>query len=322
MPRCSAIVVTYNSAASIGSCLEALAAEECEIIVVDNASQDNTVSRVQEVAARHEIQLLRISRNLGFGAGVNQGARAASGEVLLILNPDAVTESGSIRALVDCFRSTDAAAVGGSLLTTEGQPQRGFAFRRLPTVTSLIFEVLLINHLWPGNPVNRRYRCLDADYSLPQQVEQPAGACLAVTREGFEAIGGFDPCFYPVWFEDVDLCKRLLDSGRKIVFCPGAHFRHSGAHSVNQLSFEQKQLYWYSNMERYAEKHFSRMGRFILSVAIIKGMTLRWLATLFGAKQPGVSPGQARATYREVIKKVLEGSRKGDNTGRASTAGR
>jgi hypothetical protein len=172
-------------------------------------------------------------------------------------------------------------------------------------LTNLLFEALLINQLWPGNPLNRRYRCLDADYSRQQEVEQPAGACLAITRNCFERIGGFDPRFFPVWFEDVDLCKRLLDGGGRIVYCPEARFHHSSAHSVSQLSFEQKQLYWYGNMLHYADKHFSRLQRFVLRVGIIKGMALRWLATLLGAKQQGVTSREARAAYRKVVAQTL-----------------
>ena len=78
----------------------------------------------------------------------------------------------------------------------------------------------------------------------------------------WEKLGGFDEQFFPVWFEDVDLCKRLLDHGDKIFYCPGARFHHSGAHSVGQLSFRDKQLFWYGNMLRYARKHFSAMAGF------------------------------------------------------------
>jgi N-acetylglucosaminyl-diphospho-decaprenol L-rhamnosyltransferase len=300
MPRCSAIVVTYNSAGSIVACLEALAHEDCEIVVVDNGSQDQSVAQVQAFAKSHALQLLRISRNLGFGAGVNHGVRAASGEVLLILNPDAVAEPGAVGGLLQCIDSTGAAAVGGALLESDGQPQRGFAFRRLPTLSSLLCEVLLVNQLWPNNPVNRRYRCLDADYSRQQKVEQPAGACVAVTREAWESVGGFDPLFFPVWFDDVDLCKRLLDSGHKIVYCPGARFHHSGAHSVGQLLFEKRQLYWYANMLRYAGKHFSRLQQFVLRLGIVKGMALRWSANLFGKRPDGVTKEEAGPAYSNV----------------------
>jgi N-acetylglucosaminyl-diphospho-decaprenol L-rhamnosyltransferase len=302
MPRCSVIVVTYNSGAQIEACLRALAPQDCEIIVVDNASGDDTVARVQALAERVTLQLITISRNIGFAAGVNQGARAANGEVLLILNPDAVAEEGAIDATLACMAISGASAAGGALLESDGAPAKGFTFRRIPTLTSLLFEALLVNQVWPGNPVNRRYRCLGADYSKPQQVEQPAGACLAVTHKAWDAVGGMDPAFYPVWFEDVDFCKRLLDNGASIVYCPTARFRHSGAHSVGQMEFREKQMFWYQNMVRYAQKHFSAVQVAILRIAIFKGMLLRMIASWAGGGPRGLPAGEPIRSYASVAK--------------------
>ncbi len=184
--RCSAIVVTTTLATAITACLEALTREDCEIIVVDNASADDTVQRVEEFVAWNPLRLLANQQNRGFGAAVNQGAREAAGDLFLFLNPDAIAEPGAASAMLRCLESTGADAVGGALLEEDGQPARGFAFRRLPTLWALIFEATLVNQLWPGNPVNRRYRCLDADYSQQQEVEQPAGACFAIKRTTFE----------------------------------------------------------------------------------------------------------------------------------------
>lgn len=301
--RCSVIVVTYNSGAAIASCLEALTREDCEIIVVDNASVDDTVRRVEEFVAWHPVRLLANDTNLGFGAGVNKGAGEATGDVLLILNPDAIAEPGAVAALLRCMETNQADAVGGALLESSGQPARGFAFRRLPTLWALIFEATLANQLWPGNPVNRRYRCLDAEYSQPQEVEQPAGACLAVRRSAWDKVGGFDEQFFPVWFEDVDLCKRLLDHGSRIFYCPQARFVHSGAHSVGQLSFRDKQLFWYGNMLRYARKHFSKGQVLLLRLAILKGMLLRSVAALFGARKAPL--GEALAAYWRVVSQTV-----------------
>jgi N-acetylglucosaminyl-diphospho-decaprenol L-rhamnosyltransferase len=294
--------VTHNSAEAIGPCLEAFAPEDCEIVVVDNASQDATVQRVEEFVAWRELRLLAHQSNLGFAAAANLGARETSGDILLLLNPDAIAEPGAVNALLQCMESSGAAAAGGALLQNDGQPARGFAFRRLPTLATLLCETLLVNQLWPRNPVNRRYRCLDADYSQPQQVEQPAGACLAVTRAAWNELGGFDEQFFPVWFEDVDLCKRLLERGRRIVYCPTARFRHSGAHSVSKLSFRDRQVFWYANMLRYARKHFTPGQVRILRAGIVAGMVLRSGAALFGARQ--VPLREALAAYRTVIREV------------------
>jgi len=300
--RCSAIVVTHNSGATIGACLEALAHEDCEIVVVDNASADDTVQRIEEFVAWNPVCLIANEQNLGFGAAINQGAREATGDVLLVLNPDAIAEPGAIAALLRCLETTKAAAVGGALREADGQPARGFAFRRIPTLAPLLYEVLLVNRLWPGNPVNQRYRCLDADYSQQQEVEQPAGACLAVTRTAWDSMGGFDEQFFPVWFEDVDLCKRLLDLGLKIFYCPEARFRHSGAHSVGQLTFRDQQIFWYMNMLRYARKHFSKRQVFFLRSAIVKGMLLRSVAALFGARKAPL--GETLSAYWGVVRAV------------------
>jgi N-acetylglucosaminyl-diphospho-decaprenol L-rhamnosyltransferase len=297
--RCSAIVVTYNSGASIEACLEALVREDCEILVVDNASADDTVRRVRQFASVH---LVANAENAGFATAVNQGARQATGDVLLVLNPDAIAEPGAVGTLLRCMESTGAAAVGGALLDEGGQPARGFAFRRIATLTSLVYEALLVNQLWPGNPVNRRYRCLDADYSQQQEVEQPAGACLAVRRGAWELIGGFDEQFFPVWFEDVDFCKRLLDRGEHIFYCPEARFHHSGAHSVGQLSFRARQIFWYGNMLLYARKHFSRVQVFVLRLAIVGGMLLRSAAAILGARQRPL--GETLAAYWNIIATV------------------
>ena len=298
--RCSAIIVTHNSGATIEPCLEALAGEDCEIVVVDNASTDDTVHRIEEFVAWNPVRLIGNDENLGFGAAVNQGAREATGDILLLLNPDAIAERGAVTAMLRCMQSTGADAAGGALLEADGKPARGFAFRRIPTLAPLLYEVLLVNHVWPGNPVNRRYRCLDADYAQQQEVEQPAGACLAVTRTAWDSVGGFDEQFFPVWFEDVDLCKRLLDSKSRIMYCPEARFRHSGAHSVGQLSFRDRQIFWYTNMVRYAKKHFSKGQVFFLRMAILKGMLLRSVAALFGARKAPL--GETLSAYCGVVR--------------------
>ena len=104
-----------------------------------------------------------------------------------------------------------------------------------------------MNQLWPRNP---RKPAL----SLPRR-RLLAGAGGPTAGRGVprnhasehgNAVGGFDEQFFPVWFEDVDLCQRLLENGGKIVYCPAARFRHSGAHSVGQLKFRDKQMFWYT----------------------------------------------------------------------------
>ena len=239
----SAIVVTYNSAGQIEACLDALRNEAgWQRIVVDNASQDDTVERAQksDPAAR----VIKNPKNIGFAAAANQGARLASGNILLFLNPDAIAQSGALDALAKALEQEGVGAVGGALSHSRGEVDRGFSVRRFPTMLSMAAEILLLNRLWPSNPSNRDYRCLDLDYAKPQEVDQPAGACLAVRREAWTSVRGFDEGFFPIWFEDVDLCRRLRVHNWKILFCPSACFLHSGGHSASQLSLGDRQIFW------------------------------------------------------------------------------
>lgn len=260
--RTGIVIVTHNSAAVIGPCLDScLAAGIDDIVVVDNASADGTVG---EVRRRPSVRCLSNTGNAGFAAAVNQGVAALDAGYILILNPDTrlLTGLGPLR---------DAAAGEGAscglLLSADHRPQVGFTFRRLPDGMSLAFEVLGINRFWPRNPVNRRYRCLDADLSRSAVVEQPAGAFLMVRRDAWEATGGMDERFHPIWFEDVDFCKRLLERGYRIRYVPAVTALHEGAHSAGRISWECRQRYWYASLLKYAAKHFQPVTLRLVCVA-------------------------------------------------------
>ena len=86
-------------------------------------------------------------------------------------------------------------------------------------------------------------------------MEQPAAACLMVRRRTFDQVGGMDERFFPAWFEDVDLCRRILEAGWTIFFVPRANFRHQGGSSVATLGVARMKRLYYRNLERYMAKH-------------------------------------------------------------------
>ncbi len=263
--------------------------------MVDNNSTDDTIQEAGACAL--EVLTLSNSHNVGFASAVNQAAKVAEGDVLMILNPDAIAAAGALDKLADALRADTVGAAGGLLQGADGLLQKGFTVRKLPTVGSMLAEVLLVNRIWPRNPWNVRYRCLDLDYEKPQEVEQPAGACLAVKRQAWDAINGFDEGFFPVWFEDVDFCRRLRDRGWKIVYRPDAIFSHSGGHSVSRLAFRDRQSYWYKNLVRYFVKHHSRAQLAILRVGITAGLLFRALLSLTGFGPSGISVAEALEGY-------------------------
>jgi len=294
-PAGSIIIVTHNSNGYISECLRALPASGWEIVVIDNASEDDTVARVK--TSSFKVNLIENQRNAGFAAAVNQGVHQAQTELLLILNPDSIARADALDSIRRVLQSPDAGAAGGLLVDANGQPQIGFVLRRFPRVADMLAEIFLLNRLWPRNPWNRRYRCLDFDYTRQQEVDQPAGACLAFRREIWEKVGGFDESFFPVWFEDVDFCRRIRDVGRKIIYTPDAVFTHAGAHSVGQIAYTQRQLYWYTNLQRYFRKHRSPFELGVLQLGIVIGLVLRSFLALLGAKPDGVGRWEAVRAY-------------------------
>lgn len=275
MMKPGVVVVSWNSAQVISACLHSCAG--AEVVVVDNASSDGT----PEVVARLGARLIANPENRGFAAAVNQGVSALDSPYVLLLNPDARMEAG-LDALVACCAPSGVGAACGKLLDESGAPQAGFNVRRLPGPLTLAFEVLGLNRLWPSNPVNRRYRCLDFDPEHEADVEQPAGAFLMLKREVWRELGGFDERFHPLWFEDVDYAARLRRAGYRIRYTPRAAARHQGGHSLAALPWDLKISHWYANLLSYGQKHFGWMGRGVVSLAVTLSALPRAVMGVFG----------------------------------------
>ena len=291
MAEIGIIIVTYNSAAEIGACLDAALPTGAEIVVVDNASTDGTVAEV----ARRGVRLIANASNRGFAAAINQGVSALNCPYVVFLNPDAILQT-DLEPLREACERPCAAGAGGQLLDANGYPQTGFMVRRFPTPATLILEALLLNRLWPGNPVNRRYRGLDLDYSKDLQVEQPAGAFFMVRRSVWQELGGLDESFFPLWFEDVDFCRRIWDRGLVLHYVPKAVARHTGAHSIPSLTVEMRRFYWYRSLLRYSAKHFGPAGFRLVCLAVVTGSVLRCIGE--SAIERRLKP---LAVYRKVM---------------------
>jgi N-acetylglucosaminyl-diphospho-decaprenol L-rhamnosyltransferase len=273
MPRVAIVIVTYNSAAEIGGCLDALGGlseAEAEIVVIDNASGDSTRDEVTSRGTR----LITNPTNAGFAAAMNQGVRATNAPLVLSLNPDAQLVRG-LDKMAACLERPGTGAVGGRLIGEDGEPQTGFMARNLPTPAALILEVLGINRLWPRNRVNRHYRCLDMDLGSVAPVDQPAGAFLMFSRTVWEEIGGFDERFWPVWFEDVDFCERIKSAGYCTYYHPDGIAKHIGSHSIGSLMLEKRERYWYGSLLEYAAKHYDSSAFRVTCIAVIVGAVFR-----------------------------------------------
>jgi len=162
-------------------CLDSLAElADTEIVVIDNASTDGTPARANGgCPPDYEFA------DPWFCGRCKSWVRATSAPFVLLLNPDARLQRG-LSALLAQFENPFTGGRGRYAEGPDGQPQTGFMARNLPTPAALIFELLGINRLWPGNRVNWHYRCLGLGQSAAADVEQPAGAFLMFSRLAYE----------------------------------------------------------------------------------------------------------------------------------------
>lgn len=300
----SVVLVSWNSANVIGPCLQSLVVASHEVVVVDNASTDGTADLVSQRFP--QVRLVRHAINRGFAGGVNAGVRVCHGRFVLLLNCDTVASPGAVDRLRDVLAaSAGCGAVGGCLVHPDGTPQHGFHVRRFPTLATWVVDLWLIDKVWPGNPVTRRYRAADltARAESPIEVDQPAAACLMVRREALDAVGGLDESFYPAWFEDVDLCRRLRSDGWRILYVPDAVFTHHGGQAMRTLGLGAFSRAWYRNLLHYVRKHHGRVAALSCRGLIVSGMSLRMAAVLLRGH-----PAEARAYGRVALDALGVGS--------------
>jgi GT2 family glycosyltransferase len=232
----SVIVVTYNSATTIGSCLTSIP-RGCEVMVVDQSSADDTVAVAS--AARHDARIIFAGSNRGFGAGCNLGAANAQGDVLIFMNPDAMFVTGAVKSLVQQVRISGA-LVGPRIRDADGFDQTRARFWSTPL--SILGEVCLPIAL---TKVILR-RDIPPEYSVYRYggpVPYIQGSCMAVTAESFWRAGGFDERLF-LYHEEEELSRRLESIGVSTVLAPTAVIAHLGAGSTSQVrDFAARQYY-------------------------------------------------------------------------------
>jgi N-acetylglucosaminyl-diphospho-decaprenol L-rhamnosyltransferase len=300
----SVVVVNWNSGSLLGNCIRSLQnhAAGCNIVVVDNASTDASLSGIPETA--NNIALIHNSSNRGFAGACNQGWRHAQTEPILFLNPDTECFPGSIDLLEQTLVQNDTVwAVGGSLVAPDGRPQPDFNVRPFPTIGNVAAEVFFIDELF--GVFRSKRNSLPAVSGPAVDVEQPAAACLMTRRSALASIGGFDESFYPAWFEDVDLCLRMRRSGGRIQYHPEARFLHRGGYSLEKMPGEDFLKYFHRNQIRYFRKHRGLPAALFVQKLVVAGLFLRMLLSLMYPLVRDRSRLQSTAVFRKALGAIL-----------------
>ena len=252
MSALTIVIVSYNAAADLASCLDSLLAAPPaiahDIVVVDNASTDGSRD---VVAARPSVRLMALAENVGFGRANNAGIRASAGELILLLNSDTIVPAGAIDGLVAALAAdADAAAAGPRLVDAEGRPELSLGEMVSPLAEwrqKRLGAAYDLDQPWARATVAR----LTAEPAFPDWV---SGACLLVRRADAEAVGLLDERYF-MYLEDVDFCAALRARGRRILFVPEVAITHLRGRSRQSVPAATNRAYRDSHRAFYAKHH-------------------------------------------------------------------
>jgi GT2 family glycosyltransferase len=255
--KVSIILVNYNSSALLRQCLKSIYEQtkeiSFEIIVVDNASSDNSRQIVRSEFSR--VQLIESAQNLGFSRGNNLGARLAKGTYLLFLNTDTSLFENSIKVLADFLdEHPDIGAIGPKILFEDRCFQ--LSSGRLPNLFREFADKIVhsLVRKW------RKIMCplLERWHNTTKAVGWLTGACLMVRQKAFSQVNGFDENLF-MYFEDKDLCKRINASGWQIMYYPVTSIIHLLAGSSGNINTQKINELYRTSQLYYYRKHLGRL---------------------------------------------------------------
>ncbi|MEU8422769.1 glycosyltransferase family 2 protein [Micromonospora sp. NPDC048835] len=294
----TAVVVTHNSARQIVAALTALRQAGVPVRLVDNASTDGTVALVRQRFP--EVTVLASATNTGFATAVNRAAAGVDTDVVLLVNPDCVVAPGTVAELVRILRDRPSVGIAGPrLVDAHGRVAiSAHRFESLRTVLASRFGGTLVpvplRRLLSGR---RRRAAYDACVrgARPVAVDWLSGACLAVRRELFEAVGGLDEGYF-LYYEDEELCLQAARRDAEVLYVPSVSAVHTGGASSSDPAWIWPHLY--RSMLRFFARHRAGTLRAVRGAVLLRALIGIGLAGARMPLQPRAGTARLRAWTR------------------------
>lgn len=293
----SILLVTYRCREAARACLASIAETthggDVEVVVVDNASGDGTVEMVRSEFP--STRLVASPENLGFAAGVNRAAAEASGEYLLLLNPDTVVHHGAVENLVGFARAHPEHGVyGGRTLDPDGKVNPGSCWGA-PSVWSLLCFATSLSTAFKGNRLFDPESLGGWRRDSVREVDIVTGCLLLVRRAVWEELGGFDTRFF-MYGEDADFALRARALGYRPVITPTAVVTHEIG--VSSATREDKLLLLFRGKATLLLKHWDPVRRRVGIRLLVAGVGLRTLeAAVLGRARAWSGVWKARSEW-------------------------
>jgi len=282
----SIIIVTFNHQHEIKKCLHSLSSAlsnfQSEIFIIDNHSTDQTIAITQKLLSNLDIKnhwsIICNETNRGFTSAVNQGLAHTHGEYILILNPDTELTPNIFSSLIEIFKNDrNVGIVAPQLRNPDGSIQP--SCRRFPRHRDVIYNGLGLNLLFKNSKALNHWKMGDFDHQSQRPVDQPQGAFLLVKREAIEQVGLLDEQF-PMFFSDVDWCRRFFQNGWKILFVPSVQIiHHKGTsiyrHRLKMIGSSHRSFYYY--FRKYDRGRWQTLlnlitGQILIALALLRSI--------------------------------------------------
>ena len=258
MKELSVCIVTLEGRDKVLACLKSLFAKthlDMYVVVVDNASEDGT----PEAIAEHfpQVQLIRNSKNVGYGRAVNQGLKAEQARYHVLLNPDATLENNALELLRDFMEANPQAGIASPrVLNSDGSLQ--YQCRRGEARPGEVFAYFLgLSRLFPKDPRFTGYLLTHLNNEVVNEVKAVSGSCMMIRRKVIDQIGVLDERYF-AYQEDADYCFTARKAGWKIYYVPEPRIVHLGGHGGSRKRPYFAIYQWHRSYYLYYRKNLAR----------------------------------------------------------------
>ena len=290
----SIIIVSWNVENYLRKCLHSIFANgkglHFEVIVIDNASYDNSVEMVRKEFS--DVNIITNRENRGFNAANNQGISIAKGRNVLLLNPDTIIpDMDLLKGMVKVLdKNTKIGAVGPKVVCADGKTIQLACARTDTSLWTVFSDRIVERKICNSKWLREEY------YHTPRYVSTLSGSCMMFKAEVFNKIGLMDEQFF-MFLDDMDYCKRIRDAGWKVYYMPTLEIIHFGGESSAQ-NLERVTIEFHRSLKRYFQKHFG-MGTVLLLDLI---MCLKFSSTLFKLSVKCLSRGSRMDSLAKMRK--------------------
>jgi O-antigen biosynthesis protein len=269
----SIIIVNWNVKEYLLRCLNSIFETtkniKFEVIVFDNASNDGSQKMLKEKFP--QVKIIESNVNLGFPRANNLAVCQSRGEYILFLNPDTIVYENSISLMLNYLKqNSDCGIVGPKILDKNGDIDYTCA-KNFPTPFSTIAGILHLDKFFPKSKIFGHYLMSWWDHTDSRKVPAVSGACFMISRKLFDELGGFDTEI-EMYFEDIDLFRRVYDKGKYVYYLAEATITHfQGASSRKEKNRERFYILTWKALEKFFERYYSKFYVYLYRLGLVIG---------------------------------------------------